>query len=58
VDQCDRATQKAFARLVKVVGTRDYNAMKRIRNAIAFHYETDAIAKPLKDRTTDFPITL
>jgi hypothetical protein len=55
VDQCDRQTREAFARLVKVIGTREYSTMKRIRNAIAFHYETDAITKAIERQSDKFP---
>jgi hypothetical protein len=61
VDQCDVPTQEAFARLVKVTGNADYKAMQRIRNAVAFHYETEAIEKAIErqsDRFADHPLAL
>jgi hypothetical protein len=61
VDECDGPTRAAFARLVKVTGTADHKAMKRIRNAVVSHYETDAIEKATErqsDRFSDHPLTL
>jgi hypothetical protein len=55
VDQYDHQAQKAFKRLVKVIGTPDYKTMKRIRDAITFHYETDAIAKAIERQGERFP---
>jgi len=61
VDQCDRQTREGFARLVSVIGTKEYKTMKRIRNAITFHYETDAIAQAIQrqvDRFANDPMSI
>ena len=55
VDQCDSPTREAFARLVLVIGTREYKTMKRIRNAITFHYESEAIAQAVQRQVDKFP---
>jgi len=61
VDQCDRQTREIFARLASIIGTKEYKTMKRIRNAITFHYETDAIAQAIdrqNDKFSDYPMSV
>jgi hypothetical protein len=61
VDQCDRQTQEAFARLVSIMGTKEYKTMKRVRNAITFHYETEAIEQAIErqnDKFSDHPMSI
>ena len=48
VDHCDAQTVAAFEPLVKFIGTDDYKTMKRIRNAVTSHYETEAIEKAIE----------
>jgi|SRR5258705_2083788 hypothetical protein len=55
VEQCDRATNAAFNRLVAVIGTEEYQKMKRLRNAITFHYETQAIQDAINRQSAKFP---
>jgi hypothetical protein len=55
VGLCDRQTRETFARLVSIIGTKEYKTMKRIRNAITFHYETDAIAQAIERQSDKFP---
>ena len=55
VQQCDQHTQEAFARLASVIGTDKYRSMKRLRNAITFHYETNAIVEAIKRQSDKFP---
>jgi hypothetical protein len=55
VQQCDQHTQDAFARLASIIGTDNYKAMKRLRDAITFHYETNAIAEAIKRQNDKFP---
>ncbi len=55
VEQCDALTKGAFRRLVAVIGTKEYKTMKRIRNAITFHYENDAIKDALQRQSEKFP---
>jgi hypothetical protein len=60
-DQCDRQTQEAFARLVSIMGTKEYKTMKRVRNAITFHYETEAIEQAIErqnDKFSDHPMSI
>ena len=55
VERCDKQTQAAFKRLYTVIGTEEYKTMKRIRNAITFHYETDALQQTLQRQSAKFP---
>jgi hypothetical protein len=55
VDQCDRPTRESFGHLVAFIGTKNYKTMKRLRNAITFHYEIDAIANAIERQNSKFP---
>jgi hypothetical protein len=55
VQQADAQTQAAFARLTSFTGSKDYKTMKRIRNAITFHYETSAIEAAIERQAGKFP---
>jgi hypothetical protein len=55
IKQCDSATNAAFNRLVAVIGTEEYKQMKRLRNAITFHYETQAIQDAINRQSAMFP---
>jgi hypothetical protein len=57
VAQCDRATTAAFNRLVAVIGTEEYKRMKRLPDAITFHYQTQAIQDAINRQAPSFPIT-
>jgi hypothetical protein len=55
VEQCDRQTQEAFERLAKIIGTQKYKSMKRMRDAITFHYETSAVTEAITRQNDKFP---
>jgi len=55
VEKCDRQTQEAFGRLAKFIGTQKYKSMKRMRDAITFHYETNAVAGAIARQNEKFP---
>jgi hypothetical protein len=55
VESCDAATQEAFARLAAFIGTDEYRKMKRLRNALTFHYETNAISEAINRQAEGFP---
>lgn len=55
VEQCDRQTREAFQRLAKFIGTQKYKSMKRMRDAITFHYETNAITNAIARQNDKFP---
>jgi hypothetical protein len=55
VDSCDVPTREAFARLAAFIGTDEYKKMKRLRDALTFHYETNAISEAIKRQAEGFP---
>jgi hypothetical protein len=55
VEQCDVPTQEAFKRLTAFIGTDEYKKMKRLRDAITFHYLTDAVQEAITRQAGKFP---
>jgi hypothetical protein len=55
VPQSDANTQQAFARLTSFIGSDDYRAMKKIRDAIAFHYLKDPVVAAIERQANRFP---
>ncbi len=47
VERCEKTTQDAFARAVKIIGTTDYKLMKKVRDSITFHYLHDNVESAL-----------
>jgi hypothetical protein len=55
VEKCDAQTLAAFKRLMTFIGTDEYKAMRRMRNAITSHYLAEPIAEAIDRQVDKFP---
>jgi len=55
VEQCDAPTQEAFKRLAAFIGTDEYKRMKRLPDAITFHYLTEAVQQAIMRQANTLP---
>jgi len=48
VERADRKTQESFASVAKFIESKDYGMMAKLRNVVAFHYESKLAVRRLK----------
>jgi hypothetical protein len=48
VERADSKTKESFAGVAKFIGSKDYVMMAKLRNVVAFHYESKLVIRRLK----------